>query len=395
MSLTKVEKPYGRSYNFSAGPATLPDEVLETARDEMMNYKGSGQSVMEMSHRSKVYIDIFTRAQKSLKELLKIPDNYDILFLQGGATMMFSGVLMNLIKVPGQTEKPVVDYVITGDWSKKAADEAKMFSDFCTVNIACDAKTAEGYVTIPDQSTWKLSPNAAYVHYTTNETIRGLTFNTLPEFPEGTTVVCDMSSDFLSRPIDVSKFGVIYAGAQKNAGPAGATIVIVRKDLLDRSLPFCPSAINFKKQAAKDSMLNTPPTYAVYICGLYFDYILKHGGLEAVQAQNEEKAKILYETVAQSDGYYEVLVKDPRFQSRMNVPLHCIAGGEPDKDKMTPHELKFVAEATKLGLVNLKGYRDLGGVRVSMYNAMTVDGLKMLREFMNQFKAQNPPIKKD
>lgn len=393
--MKKAELPYGRVYNFSAGPATLPTAVLEKARDEMMNYKGSGQSVMEMSHRSKVYIEIFTNAQNALRKLLNIPENYDILFLQGGATMMFSAILFNLLKVPNATEKPTVDYIVTGDWSKKAADEAKMFSEFCKVNIACDAKTADGYRTIPDQSTWKLTKGAAFVHYTSNETIRGVCFNTLPTFPEDATVVCDMSSEFLARPFDVSKFGMIYAGAQKNAGPAGATIVIIRKDLLNRSLPLCPSAISFKKQAEKDSMLNTPPCYTVYICGLLFDYLIAHGGLEQVQKDNEEKAKILYELCKESEGYYDVFVQDPRFQSRMNVPLRCIGGGSEDKDKMTPHELKFVAEATKLGLINLKGYRDLGGIRVSMYNAMTVDGLKMLRDFMIQFQKANPPMKKD
>lgn len=393
--MKKAELPYGRTYNFSAGPATLPIPVLEKARDEMMNYKGSGQSVMEMSHRSKVYIEIFTNAQKSLRALLKIPDNYDILFLQGGATMMFAGTPLNLLNIPGATGKPTADYIITGDWSKKAADEAKMYKDFVNVNIACDAKTSEGYVSIPDQSTWKLTPGAAYVHYCTNETIRGVCFNELPTFPEDTVVVCDMSSDFLSRPIDVSKFGMIYAGAQKNSGPAGATIVIIRKDLLNRALPICPSALSFKKQADKDSMLNTPPTYSVYVCGLLYEYLIANGGVEAIQKQNEEKAKLVYQTIAESDGYYEAFVKDPRFQSRMNVPLRLFAGGEQDKDNMTPHETKFVAEATKLGLINLKGYRDLGGIRVSMYNALVLDGIKMLREFMIQFKEANPPLKKE
>ena len=282
-----IKLPYDRSYNFSAGPATLPIEVLEKARDEMMNYKGSGQSVMEMSHRSKVYSEIFTNAQNSLRKLLSIPENYDILFLQGGATMMFSAILFNLLKVPGATEKPTVDYIVTGDWSKKAADEAKMFSDYCNVNIALDTK-GDNYTTIPDMSTWKLTPGAAFVHYTSNETIRGVEFLDLPTFPEGTTVVCDMSSDFISRPFDVSKFGVIYAGAQKNAGPAGCTIVIIRKDLLDRGLPLCPSAINFKKQASKGSMLNTPPCYPVYICGLLFDYLLAKGGIEQVLKDLQE-----------------------------------------------------------------------------------------------------------
>ncbi|KAK2958495.1 Phosphoserine transaminase [Blattamonas nauphoetae] len=383
--------PYDRSYNFSAGPATLPTEVLEQARDEMMNFQKSGQSVMEMSHRSKVYVDIFTRAQNSLRQLLSIPDNYDILFLQGGATMMFAGVPLNLLKT-GKEGKPTVDYIITGDWSKKAADEAKMYSDYCNVNIVVDSKQGADYKTIPDQSTWKLTPGAAYIHYATNETIRGVCFNTLPTFPEDAVVVCDMSSDFLSRPIDVSKFGVIYAGAQKNAGPAGATIVIIRKDLLGRQLQICPSALNFKKQADKASMLNTPSTYPVYICGLYFDWILKHGGLPWIYQQDQEKAKLLYQTIADSKGYYELFVTDPKVQSMMNVPLRVFAGGEQNKENMTPHELKFVAEAAKLGLVNLKGYRDLGGIRVSMYNALTLDGIKMLCEFMKQFQAQNPPL---
>jgi phosphoserine aminotransferase len=300
--------------------------------------------------------------------------------------------LFNLLKVPGVEGKPVVDYIITGNWSKKASDEAKLFTDFCDINIVCDGKSSN-FTTIPEPSTWKISPKSAFIHYCTNETIHGVTFNTLPTFPEGSTVVCDMSSDFLSRPFDVSKFGVIYAGAQKNAGPAGATIVIIRKDLLDRSLPFCPSAISFKKQADKESMLNTPATYAVYVCGLLFDYVLSKGGLEAVHAENQAKAKLLYETMKGSGGFYEPLVKDERYQSIMTVPVRCIAGGEQDKDKMTPHELKFVAEASKLGLVNLKGYRDLGGIRVSMYNAMTLDGLKMLTQFMVEFQKTNPPLK--
>lgn len=393
LAMQKVSLPYDRSYNFAAGPATLPVEVLEKARDEMLNYHGSGQSVMEMSHRSKVYQEIFTNAQNSLRKLLNIPENYEVLFLQGGATMMFSAVLFNLLKVPGATGKPTVDYAVTGDWSKKAADEAKMFSEYCNLNIAIDTKTEQGYTTLPDVSTWKLTPGAAFVHFTSNETIRGVEFLTLPTFPEGTTVVCDMSSDFLSRPFDVSKFGVIYAGAQKNAGPAGVTIVIVRKDLLERGLPLCPSAINFKKQASKGSMLNTPPCYSVYICGLYFDYILAHGGVEWILKNNMEKARMIYDLCKESDGYYQLLVTDPAIQSRMNIPLHCIGGGVPDASKMTPHETKFVAEATKLGLINLKGYRDLGGIRVSIYNAMTVEGVKVLCDFMRQFMKENPPTK--
>lgn len=389
--IPKVVLPYGRSYNFSAGPASLPIEVLEQARDELLNFHNSGESVMEMSHRSKVYIEIFERARKSLRTLLNVPDNYEVLFLQGGATLMFSAVVLNLVSLPTDGSKPTVDYIVTGDWSKKAVEEAKLYSQFVNVNVAADGKPSN-YTEIPDPSTWKLSANPVYVHYTTNETIRGVEFSETPNVPSNTVLVADCSSDFISKPIDVAKHGIIYAGAQKNAGPAGVTLVIVRKDLLEgRGLPFTPSAINFKKQSQKDSMLNTPPTYSSYVCGLYFDYLLKLGGLTAVQRVNEEKAKIIYDILGNSGGYYQLFVTNPAQQSRMNIPFRIWGGGEEGKDKMTPHETKFVSEATKAGLVNLKGYRDLGGIRISQYNALTLDGVKVLANFLVEFQKANPP----
>lgn len=304
---------------------------------------------------------------------------------------MFSAIILNLVSPAVDGKKPVVDYVVTGDWGKKASDEAKLYSQFLDVNIVADGK-ASNYTDIPDFSTWKFSPNPVYIHYTTNETIRGVEFQQTPTFPAGALVIADASSDFISKPLDISKHAVVYAGAQKNAGPAGCTIVIIRKDLLvGRGLPFTPSAINFKKQSDKDSMLNTPATYSIYVCGLYFDYLLKLGGLEAVQKVNEEKAKIIYDTLAASGGYYSLFVTKPEVQSRMNIPFRIWGGNPQDKENMTPHEYKFVAEAAKVGLVNLKGYRDLGGIRISEYNALPLDGIKILQNFLVEFQKANPP----
>jgi phosphoserine aminotransferase len=353
-----------RVFNFSAGPAVLPLEVLEQVRDELLDWHGSGMSVMEMSHRGKEFVSIAQEAEADLRELLAVPSNYKILFLQGGATGQFAGVAMNLTKPDS-----VVDYVNTGTWSKKAASEAKRY---CRVNIAADA--GDPYNSIPAESTWKLTPNAAYVHYTPNETIGGVEFHFVPNVGD-VPLVADMSSTILSRPIDVSKFGIIYAGAQKNIGPAGLTIVIVREDLLGRARPDTPTFMDYAAMAKDGSMLNTPPTFAWYIAGLVFKWLKKRGGLKAMGELNRAKAEKLYGAIDASSFYRSPVVKDAR--SWMNVPFTL---AKPDLEKT------FAAEAKQAGLVTLEGHRSVGGMRASLYNAMPMEGVDALVSFMKEFE---------
>jgi phosphoserine aminotransferase len=353
-----------RPYNFSAGPAILPEAVLEQAKAELLDWQGSGMSVMEMSHRGKEFISIAAQAEADLRELLNIPSNYKVLFLQGGATGQFAVVPMNLLR--GKTK---ADYLNTGQWSKKAIAEAKKY---CQVNVVASSE-ATRFTTIPPPQDWQCDPEAAYFHYTPNETINGVEFHQIPEVGDVPLVV-DMSSTLLSRPLDVSKFGLIYAGAQKNIGPAGLTIVIVREDLIGQTLPGTPSLFDYKNQADNDSMVNTPPTYAWYIAGLVFRWLQALGGLEAMAKRNQRKAERLYAAIEQS-GFYKNPV-DPACRSWMNVPFTL---PDPALDK------PFLAEAKAAGLLTLSGHRSVGGMRASIYNAMPEEGVQALIDFMHDF----------
>jgi len=356
-----------RVFNFSPGPAVLPVEVLEQARQEMLDWQGTGMSVMEMSHRGKAFISIAEAAEADLRELLAVPKNYKVLFLQGGATGQFAAIPLNLT-----TPDSVVDYVNTGAWSKKAIGEAKRYAK---VNVAADA--GEPYTSIPAVSQWKLSPGATYLHYTPNETIGGVEYHFVPEVGS-VPLVADMSSTILSRPIDVSKFGLIYGGAQKNIGPAGLTLVIVREDLLGHARPGTPTFIDFSAMAKDGSMLNTPPTYAWYISGLVFQWLKRNGGLAAMGERNRAKAELLYSTIDASPFYKNPVAKEAR--SWMNVPFTL---AKPELDKT------FLAEAKDAGLVTLAGHRSVGGMRASLYNAMPLEGVKALVDFMKEFERKH------
>ncbi len=357
-----------RVYNFSAGPAVLPEEVLREAADEMMDYQGSGMSVMEMSHRSKVYDKIIKDAEQDLRDLMNIPDNYKVLFLQGGASQQFAMVPMNLFK------NGVGDYIVTGQWAKKAYKEAQMYGKANCIASSED-KT---FSYIPDCSDLPISEDADYVYICENNTIYGTKFKTLPN-TKGKLLVSDVSSCFLSEPVDVSKYGVIYGGVQKNIGPAGVVIVIIREDLItDDVYPGTPTMLKYKTHADADSLYNTPPAYGIYICGKVFKWLKKQGGLEAIKAYNEEKAKILYDFLDESKMFSGTVVKEDR--SLMNVPF---VTGDAELDAL------FVKEAAAAGLVNLKGHRSVGGMRASIYNAMPIEGVKALVEFMKKFEAEH------
>jgi len=358
-----------RVFNFAAGPATLPLEVLQQAQAEMTDWKSSGMSVMEVSHRSKAFIAVAQEAEADLRELLAIPANYKVLFLQGGATGMFSAIPMNLA-----TADSTVDYVNTGAWSKKAIGEAKRFCK--VVNVAAD-EAASNYSTVPAQSALKRSANAAYFHYTPNETIGGVEFDYVPDVGN-VPLVADFSSTILSRPIDVSQYGLIYAGAQKNIGPSGIVVVIVRDDLIGKARPGTPAVWDFKAMADEGSMLNTPPTFGWYFAGLVFKWLKKQGGLKAMEERNRTKAHKLYDFIENSGFYKSPVAKNAR--SWMNVPFTL---AKPDLDKT------FCAEAAKAGLVNLEGHRSVGGMRASIYNAMPPEGIDALIEFMKEFQARN------
>ncbi len=357
-----------RVYNFSAGPAVLPEEVLKEAAEEMLDYKGSGQSVMEMSHRSKVYDGIIKEAEADLREIMNIPDNYKVLFLQGGASQFFAEIPMNMMK------NKKAAYIITGQWAKKAWQEAKIYGDAVAVASSED-KT---YSYIPDCSDLDIPEDADYVYICENNTIYGTKYKELPN-TKGKTLVADVSSCFLSEPVDVTKYGVIYGGVQKNVGPAGVVIAIIREDLItDDVLPGTPTMLKWKTQADNDSLYNTPPCYAIYICGKVFKWIKKMGGLTAMKEHNEKKAKILYDFLDESKMFKGTVEKKDR--SLMNVPF--VTG---DKDL----DAKFVEEATKAGFVNLKGHRTVGGMRASIYNAMPIEGVEKLVEFMRNFEKEN------
>jgi phosphoserine aminotransferase len=355
-----------RVFNFSAGPAVLPEAVLQRARDEMLDWHGSGMSVMEMSHRGKEFIAIAEKATADLRQLLAVPDGYRVLFLQGGATLQFAMVPLNLLRGGGRA-----DYINTGQWSKKAIGEAKRY---CTVNVAGSSE-GDGFNSVPEAGDLKLDPGAAYVHYTPNETIGGVEFPYVPD-TGGVPLVADLSSTILSRPVDVSRYGVIYAGAQKNIGPAGLTVVIVRDDLIGHAAADVPAMLNYKVHADAESMSNTPPTYAWYIAGLVFEWIKDLGGLEAVAQINARKAGKLYDCIDGSGGFYSNPV-EPSCRSWMNVPFTLADSGLDEA---------FLREAKAVGLVQLKGHRSVGGMRASIYNAMPERGVDALIDFMNEFK---------
>lgn len=357
-----------RVYNFAAGPAVLPEEVLKEAADEMLDYNGTGMSVMEMSHRSKDFEVIIKDAERNLRELMNIPNNYKVLFLQGGASMQFAMVPMNLMK------NRVADYIITGQWAKKAATEAEKFGK---VNVlATSADKTFSY--IPDMSKIKVSNDADYVYICHNNTIYGTTYHTLPDTKEK-ILVADMSSDILSQPIDVTQYGLIFAGVQKNIGPAGTVIVIIREDLItDDVLNGTPTMLKYKIHSDNNSLYNTPPAYGIYICGKVFKHLKKLGGLEVMKVRNEEKAKILYDYLDSSKLFNGTVVKEDR--SLMNVPF--ITGNKELDDK-------FIKEAKKVGIENIRGHRTVGGMRASIYNAMPIEGVKYLVEFMKKFEEEN------
>ena len=357
-----------RVYNFSAGPAVLPEEVLKEAQAEMLDYRGTGMSVMEMSHRSKAFDEIIDQAEADLRTLMQIPDNYKVLFMQGGASLQFAMIPMNLMK------HGKADYIVTGQWAKKAYQEAQKYG---TVNkIASSEDKTFSY--IPDCSDLPISEDADYVYICENNTIYGTKFKTLPN-TKGKILVSDVSSCFLSEPVDVSKYGIIYGGVQKNIGPAGLVISVIREDLITEDvLPGTPTMMQFKTYADNRSMYNTPNCYGIYICGKVFQWIMKMGGLEAMKERNEKKAAILYDFLDQSRLFKGTVVKEDR--SLMNAPF--VTG---DKDL----DAKFVAQAKAAGLENLKGHRTVGGMRASIYNAMPIEGVEKLVEFMKKFEEEN------
>ncbi len=357
-----------RVFNFSAGPAMLPEEVLRRAADEMEDWRGSGMSVMEMSHRSKEFGSIAEKAESDLREIMAIPENYKVLFLQGGASSQFAMIPMNLLR-----GKKSADYINTGYWSKKAIAEAKRF---CEVKMAASSEDTN-FTTIPPRESWDLDPEAAYVHYTPNETIGGVEFPYIPETGE-VPLVADMSSTILSRPLDVSRFGLIYAGAQKNIGPAGLTIVIVRDDLIGSPVSGTPTMFDYATHAKAGSMYNTPPTYAWYMAGLVFEWIKERGGLEGMAERNRKKAERLYGFIDSSDFYHNPV--NPDCRSWMNIPFTL---KNPDLDGT------FLELAADAGLVNLKGHRSVGGMRASIYNAMPEEGVEALIGFMEEFEKKH------
>ncbi len=357
-----------RVFNFSAGPAMLPTEVIQQAQQEMLDWNGSGMSVMEMSHRGKEFMDIAVTAENDLRELMAIPDNYKVLFLQGGASSQFAMVPLNLMHKTGKA-----DYANTGAWSKKAIAEGKRYGE---VNI-CASSEADGFNSVPAFDSWNLSTDAAYVHITPNETIGGVEYAGLPQTGD-IPIVADMSSTILSRPIDVSQFGIIYAGAQKNIGPAGLTIVIIREDLIGSAGSNCPAMFNYSTHADADSMANTPPTYSWYLAGLVFKWLKQKGGLDAMAEINQRKAQTLYSAIENNDFYSNPVAEENR--SWMNVPF-ILKDASLDAD--------FLAGAKQAGLVTLKGHRSVGGMRASIYNAMPQQGIDRLVEFMNEFAAKN------
>lgn len=360
-----------RVTNFAAGPSALPIEILEEAQSAILNFEGSGMGLMELSHRSKSFDNVIKTAESRLRELLNIPENYQVLFMQGGGSTQFSCVPLNLM---GLSETGSADYIVTGGWSKKAAAEAKKYG-----NVDYVFPVPEKFTTIPEQATWKLNPNASYVYYCANETVHGVEFDFIPD-TGSVPLVADMSSNILSREIDVSKFGLIYAGAQKNIGCTGVTIVIIRDDLIGKAAPICPIMLDYKTLADAKSLYNTPPTWSIYIANLYFDYVKQNGGLAEFVSRSKVKSGALYSAIEASEGFYTSPI-DPKCRSQMNVPF-LIRGGSKEL------EARMVKEATEAGMVQLAGHRSVGGLRASLYNALTIDDTNKLIKFMGDFKAK-------
>lgn len=356
-----------RIFNFSAGPAMLPAEVLARAGDEMLDWRGTGMSIMEMSHRGKEFISVYEEAERDLRELLAIPAGYKLLFLQGGATLQFAQVPMNLLHGKGKA-----DYVVTGEWSKKAVKEAR---NYCDVGIAASSED-RNFTYAPKN--FSVRKDTAYVHYCSNETIGGVEYHSIPQVEKNIPLVADASSHFLSRPLEVSKLGLIYAGAQKNAGPAGLTFVIVRDDLIGRAAKGTPTVMDYKLQAEADSMLNTPATYAIYVAGLVFKWLKQQGGLSSIEVKNMEKARLLYEYLDGSSFFSNPVAKEDR--SRMNIPFTL---------KDASLDEAFLKGASARGMVQLKGHRSVGGMRASLYNAMPIEGVRALLGYMKEFEAQH------
>nr|WP_249330052.1 3-phosphoserine/phosphohydroxythreonine transaminase [Stutzerimonas balearica] len=365
---SRVNDVSKRAFNFCAGPAALPTAVLERAQAELLDWQGLGLSVMEMSHRSDAYVAIASKAEQDLRDLLTIPDNYKVLFLQGGASQQFAEIPLNLLPESG-----VADYIDTGIWSRKAIEEARRFGQ---VNVAASAKPYD-YFSIPGQNEWQLSERAAYLHYASNETIGGVQFDWVPEVGE-TPLVVDMSSDILSRSIDVSRYGLIYAGAQKNIGPSGLVVVIVREDLLGRARSSCPTMLDYKVAADNGSMYNTPATFSWYLAGLVFEWLKEQGGVEAMEARNRAKKDLLYSFIDSSEFYANPIA--PNARSWMNVPFR-LADERLDK--------AFLAGADARGLLNLKGHRSVGGMRASIYNAVGLDAVEALVAYMGEFEKEH------
>jgi len=363
----------GRKYNFSAGPAMLPLDVLEEAQQDLVNYKGTGMSVLEMSHRGSDFMNIASKAEKDFRELVNIPDNYKVIFVQGGASTMFAANVLNLCP----TGKEKADFVTTGAWSKKALAEAKKF---CDAGEAATSKESN-FSTIPDRSTWNLREGAKFVHICENETIGGVEFKETPVgLPDGAVLVADHSSNYLSKPIDVSKYGIIYGGVQKNIACAGMGIAIIREDLIGNAAANTPTMLDFSTHSENESMYNTPPCYTWYISGLVFAKLLREGGLAAMEKRNQEKAKILYDAIDASAGYYNCPT-DLKYRSLMNVPFTLAKGGDVEK--------QFLKEASDAGFESLKGHRSVGGARASIYNAMPKEGVEALAAFMKDFQSRN------
>jgi len=357
-----------RPFNFSAGPAAMPQEVLTEAASEMLDWHGSGMSVMEMSHRGKEFISIYEQAEADLRELLAVPGNFKILFMQGGGLAENAIVPMNL------SRGGVADFVVTGSWSQKSQQEARKY---CTVNIAASSET-DGHTTLPDPATWQLSQGASYVHVCTNETINGVEYHALPDLKalgSDAPLVIDFSSHVASRPVDWSRIGLAFGGAQKNLGPAGLTLVVVREDLLGHALPVCPSAFNYKTVADNQSMYNTPPTYAIYIAGLVFQWLKRQGGIAAMEARNKAKAALLYDAIDNSQLYLNKVADNCR--SRMNVPFFL-------RDESLNEA--FLAGARAHGLLQLKGHKSVGGMRASIYNALPLAGVQALVDYLREFE---------
>lgn len=358
--------------NFGAGPAKLPEEVLKEAQENTVNHYGTGISLMETSHRGPVYMSLNDEAINTLREIANVPDNYKILLMQGGGTGLFAAVCMNLMGRTG-----VADYIVTGTWSEKAAKEATKYGKVNEVYPKLDK-----YTTIPSPDTWKLDPNASYVYYCDNETVHGVEFNIIPD-TKGVPIVADMSSNFLSRTIDISRYGLIFAGAQKNVGTSGITIVIVREDLIGNAMKMTPSVFNFAVIAKNNSIYNTPPTFVVYVMSLVFKWIKKNGGVPGMSANANKKSQLIYDVINKTNGFYSCPV-DKHCRSRMNVPFQIKTAG--DNDAL---ETKFLNEAKALGMIQLKGHRSVGGIRASLYNAVTIKEAQTLADFMLEFYKNN------